>query len=862
MKIVLTCGHPTSGYQMVHRVLLDCGLSQANSSRREQFSAEDIQRKLCLAHDIPAIASGEIIQVNPGKVWQNLAVDLFVANLEAENWGWADVNTVYLLDFWHEFDPQLRFVLTYSSPATALVKLGEVAEDQVRELVKDALRSWFFFNDQLLRFYSRHQDRCLLINADAVARVEGQEKLLPLLREQRGLSLSTQIVKATPSERPQSAIIGLITSQILDEMPEIQSLYDELEGSADIFSGESYARSVLAEMAVAEYQRLEKLLAAGRTALEQVATEKDRVQQESGEKLSAAESKISMLERAAIQHRNEAEQARKNEERLKQREQENELLLLQLYQLQEELESYVLKAKELDREKEKAKQLAAANLSAVEKTLAAREKEIEQYKREVAQRKRELESAFLRSQELTAEKDRMQTSFTKEMSAMEHGLSARAGEVEQYKKEVAQKKKELEMAMLRANEFAAEKDKVQKSATEKIATLQQKLSSHEGEVEQCKKDAVQAKQREEKLKREIEESTQKASKARELEQESQLLLLQLNQVQEELENYYTKYQELTSNKQALSCSADAKRFSPVVIDMRGNIQAENWYAVEKEGRWAGPERVSTITIPPLEAGQYRIELDVGDAMNPSILQNTAVSFNGRRLFFIDNDGPRRVAAASGGSSAKGSRYPVRWQTIFSVGSADMGQFGKLRFEFPSLLSPAATGTDDARKLAIFLRAVRISPLPGEEIVGIDLRDTIDGTNWYEPEVDGRWAGPGPVSSLCFPPVKPGRYRLGLEIVDAMAPEILNDVRCEFAGTVISLVESSPRSWLARVVGRRRRYPVMLAADVQISPEQCANDLTLSFTFNKLISPASRGSTDQRKLALRLRHVTLRPLATS
>ena len=37
-----------------------------------------------------------------------------------------------------------------------------------------------------------------------------------------------------------------------------------------------------------------------------------------------------------------------------------------------------------------------------------------------------------------------------------------------------------------------------------------------------------------------------------------------------------------------------------------------------------------------------------------------------------------------------------------------------------------------------------------QAITVDMRDEIPGNNWYHAEVDGRWAGPGLVSTLQLP----------------------------------------------------------------------------------------------------------------
>jgi hypothetical protein len=653
MKIVLTCGHPISGYEMVHRVLIDSGLEDARPSRREGFLPNEIQNKLCLAHDIPAIGVVAIQQIHPGKVWENLAVDLFVSNLEQEHWGWADPNTVYLLDFWHEFDPQTRFVFTYNSPANALARLGDVPEGEINDAVRNLLGSWHVFNDALLRYYNRHRDRCLLISVDAVERLDGQEKLLPLLRDQRGLSLKTQVVQAVPTQAPRSAILGLVASQILEEMPEIQALYEELESSADIYSGESETRKILAEMAMAEYQRMASSISAGQRALETF----------------------------------------------------------------------------------------AGQIAATEEQLAERERELAQAKT-------------------------------------------------------------------------------------------------------CLADLENAKKHEQ-------------SQDTELEQENELLLLQLHQVQEELEHYFLKYQEVTAGKRVLVNVTKVATCMSVAIDMKGKFEGENWYPAEADGCWAGPEKRSTLTVPALAPGEYRIELDIVDAMNPGIAQNMALSFNGRKLF-LQGPGQASGTAILANLFSNKKRYPLALHANFRVEEADVGQAGTLEFNFPQLVSPAERGSDDRRHLAIRLGAVRILALPGESASGVDLRDQIQGDNWYEPEADGRWAGPEKRSRLQLVVPRPGSHRLAIEVVDAMSQEIIGGMQCRLAGKPLTMTEDDPWADWARKLGQKKNYPRTLQAEVEILPEQAGRSLELELLFPGVISPASRGSADQRQLTVRIKSVVLHP----
>ena len=79
MKVVLTCGHPFSGYERVHTALINGGMMEARVSHREGLSPQDLHERMARALD--AVPGGAVFQLAPGKVWESLAVDLFLAFL-------------------------------------------------------------------------------------------------------------------------------------------------------------------------------------------------------------------------------------------------------------------------------------------------------------------------------------------------------------------------------------------------------------------------------------------------------------------------------------------------------------------------------------------------------------------------------------------------------------------------------------------------------------------------------------------------------------------------------------------------------------------------------------------------------------
>lgn len=230
MKIILTCGHPFSGIEQTERILSTAGVKPAEPSRRETLSPHELQSKIASTYKINLLSGSPMEQLAPGRMWQELAVDLFMANQNTELWGWTDPQTVYLLDFWQKFDPQIRFVLVYTSPEDTVGQLLHNSKPTVE--TDAALASWITINNHILSFYNRHQDRCLLINAAVLSSDPGcfTEKMAAHFE----IDLHTDIAELYLPQHGDSAVATLLAKSLVEDCDEARSLYLELESSADI----------------------------------------------------------------------------------------------------------------------------------------------------------------------------------------------------------------------------------------------------------------------------------------------------------------------------------------------------------------------------------------------------------------------------------------------------------------------------------------------------------------------------------------------------------------------------------------------------------------------------------------------------
>jgi hypothetical protein len=143
----------------------------------------------------------------------------------------------------------------------------------------------------------------------------------------------------------------------------------------------------------------------------------------------------------------------------------------------------------------------------------------------------------------------------------------------------------------------------------------------------------------------------------------------------------------------------------------------------------------------------------------------------------------------------------------------------------------------------------IVPVEPVDAVTVDMRQEIDGENWYGAEADGRWAGPGLQSSITMPPVVPGPYVAEIYLADAMAPDIVYGLRLEAFGVDV------PFELSAAVT--REAFPIACVATIEAPPEAAEGEWSLGFTFPRTVSPAENGSSDTRQLAMRVMGVQLK-----
>ncbi len=227
---MVICGHPNSDFEGVQEILNSAGVGLPKPSRHELISSNELHEKIFRSYELDPSNLDPIAPIKLGKIWQYLAIDLFMGNMDQTNWGWGDNKSAWLLDFWKDQDPQVSFVLVYSAPETVLGK-ALMNRDVASSEIDFVLSSWIAYQSEILRFYKQNPERCLLVNA--LATRQDPNSLIKKANTTFSMELS-DISMINISVDNVSFIAETLSKALIDDDHQANILYRELESLADI----------------------------------------------------------------------------------------------------------------------------------------------------------------------------------------------------------------------------------------------------------------------------------------------------------------------------------------------------------------------------------------------------------------------------------------------------------------------------------------------------------------------------------------------------------------------------------------------------------------------------------------------------
>ncbi len=360
MKILIVCSSPYVTLDPVVQLLENAGLEKGLNNKDNKQSFEQWHEQVFDAYEQDS--SGLLINqpLKPGRVWQDMACQLIHANLSKKQWVWSASKAGWLLDFWHELEPQHRFALLYSPPQIGISQSLSQVSEQSQDLDR-IIKSWMNFHLEMLRFYRHHQKNCILVNSQKC--LAFPDEFIKICKRYLAFNfneeyLSGNLLADTQRQNETDVFFHLIAKQY----PEINYLFQELEASATPFGTEIKEQKIIQtngkqqlEVFWQERRRLKTQQVEDGEIRSHLKQELDsqilitqKVESDKNEEILALQENIKNIETEKEQQKtNEINQ---NTQQNEDYETENELLLLQLHQVQEELEHYFLKYQELEQQ--------------------------------------------------------------------------------------------------------------------------------------------------------------------------------------------------------------------------------------------------------------------------------------------------------------------------------------------------------------------------------------------------------------------------------------------------------------------------------------------------------------------------------
>ncbi|HDR1003633.1 TPA: protein HyaE, partial [Pasteurella multocida] len=181
-------------------------------------------------------------------IWDNLSLDLMLANIEQNFWGWSDPNAIQILDYWANLDPNIHFVFVYDKPENLFQYYSlEEAIKLDKHTVQEKFEEWQTYNEKILTYFNKYKDRSVLLNtqqlqntkktslSEIYKHISAPDALVKKLSEP-SLNKEMEIIEVNQelSHQEECPLSHLIVSQIIKNSPTVTQVYEELQSHADL----------------------------------------------------------------------------------------------------------------------------------------------------------------------------------------------------------------------------------------------------------------------------------------------------------------------------------------------------------------------------------------------------------------------------------------------------------------------------------------------------------------------------------------------------------------------------------------------------------------------------------------------------
>ncbi|GAP35180.1 hypothetical protein [Piscinibacter sakaiensis] len=536
------------------------------------------------------------------------------------------------------------------------------------------------------------------------------------------------------------------------------------------------------------------------------------------------------------------ERMRRDAEQAAEAEREDRLLKLQLHQMQQELEAQLQAQREVEQRLQAAEQQGAAQAQARDAELAAARAASDEAAREAGL----LQGQLRQAQEELALQWQAQRDAVETLLATKEARAAAEAERDQHAQALAELRARPPVDPGLVQRLAASEAEAARLAAEARERAAERDAARQAQAEQAA--------RADRLEAELQPLRDAAAASQ---QEADLLLSQLHQVQEEFEAVFFKQRDEAQQAQAVAQARDAlaKERDALLAERtawageRKTLLGER-DAARRERDGLATERKTLLAERTAwtadreklarELAQRRAEAEAQRAQLDGQVQQLAQEIEQQRI--------DRALAASAADERLQQAERQR-EALQRDGEGLLQQVQQLREELElyyrrhrSLQEAEEARRHQLRRLQAHAHALQ------PDTLRIDLRSAIDGDGWHEAEPDGRWTGPATSSRLHLPGLAAGAYHVQLEVVDALAPDVLDGAALAIAGVPVRLEALEPG------------LPARLMGLVEL-PDDGALEWELRLDTPRVLTPReTSGLPDDRLLGLRVRSLALTRLA--
>lgn len=211
-----------SGTSSIAQILSDAGLHLGNRlleandfNRKGHFENLDfVEFHKAVLNDHKINPDGWTVEgaLSVSEERRKQAQELVDKNCQPEPWGWKDPRTTLFLDFWADRLPACKFLFIHRSPWEVVDSLFRRGDATFQADPALALRTWETYNRLIVEFASKHPDRCIVVDIEAIP--QNSDKLIaaisdrfamPLLSAPKANSFDNSLMKkkVTASHWPQ-----------------------------------------------------------------------------------------------------------------------------------------------------------------------------------------------------------------------------------------------------------------------------------------------------------------------------------------------------------------------------------------------------------------------------------------------------------------------------------------------------------------------------------------------------------------------------------------------------------------------------------------------------------------------------------